>query len=118
MIKKMSRKANSKKFDVISYLRKRTIELHITSSRLEKYFDLSGAEVRSIVHYARAILHLPICSDSAGYFYGETREQMRSRIRFINEAVCGLEKAEFEKDKEIQEGFGFEVRTKYDRYPD
>ena len=43
---------------------------------------------------------------------------MRSRIRFINEAVCGLEKATFEPEEEIQEGFGFEVRTKYDGYPD
>lgn len=125
MIKKMSRKADVKKWEVINLLKRRRIATHIKSHRLEQIFKLSGSEIRSIVHFARSIHHLPVCSDSAGYFYAtnkfqteHTIRQMRSRIRFINEAVCGIEKAIFEPEEDTQRGFGFNVKTKYDGYPD
>jgi hypothetical protein len=47
-----------------------------------------------------------------------TIRQMRSRIKFINEAVCGMEKATFAPEEDQQQGFGFEIKTKYDDWPD
>ena len=122
---KMTKKAQKKIWDVIEYLKTRNIKNKTTSKSLELEFCLSGAEIRSIVHYGRSVLHLPICSDSNGYFYARNKyqmehtiRQMRSRIKFINDAVCGMEKATFAPEDDAQQGFGFNVKTKYDGFPD
>ena len=69
MIRKMSKKADSKKWDVVRFIKRRTFRNPIKSKNLEIEFSLTGSEIRSIVHFARAKHHLPIASDSAGYFY-------------------------------------------------
>lgn len=67
-----------------------------TSDEICKMFNINGAMLRGIVHDWRAKGY-PICSDSGGYYYAKTQEelertikQLTSRANKIIEAVDGL----------------------------
>ena len=77
-----------------------TGERNIVSSReLETAFQIRGPELRTVINTERG-KGFPICSTDKGYFYAETEEelqrtirQLRSRIKKIAHAECGLTKA-------------------------
>ena len=122
----MSKKSQNFKYKVMDEIKKHRKNNPIKSRQLEAMFSLRGVNIREIVHWLRVGDHLPICSDSAGYFYARNKfeaehtiRQLRSRIKHINEAVCGIEQADYPPETDKQQGFGFKIKSKFDgRYPD
>ena len=121
----MSKQSLSKKsqrclYRVLDLIERHKKENPILSRHIERTFDISGVNVREIVHYLRVYDKKPICSDSSGYFYARNKveashtiKQLRSRVKHINEAATALESANFPNTQE-QMDFGF--KTKVDKF--
>ena len=119
----MSKESLSKKSQKYMYRVQDLIERHkkenpILSRQIENTFDISGVNVREIVHYLRVYDKQPVCSDSSGYFYARNKmeashtvKQLRSRVRHINEAATALESAQFPETQE-QLGLGIKMKAK------
>ena len=85
--------------NVISeYLRSNSSHDHpIKGCDLASHFDITGVKVRKAVNDARCS-GIPICASSQGYFYSDSKEQikktiesMRGRIISQENAIAGLE---------------------------
>ena len=120
----MTKKSKQYKWQVMNEIKQYKMNNPIKSKELQVKFGLRGVHIREIVHFLRTEEHLPICSDSSGYFYARNKyeaqhtiAQLRSRIRQINEAVLGIEKAEYEPEQDNQQTFGFQIKRNYE-YPD
>ena len=68
----------------------------VSSKKLEIVFSVTGAEIRRAVNALRCSCQ-PICSDTSGYYFGETTQeimatvsQLNSRVQKIAMALDGL----------------------------
>lgn len=84
---------------VIAMIKTRKSSNPIKSSEIENRIGISGVTVREIIHKARTIENIPICSSSRGYYIAsnkieadETIRQLRSRAKQMVEAAEGMEK--------------------------
>ena len=84
--------------NVILMIKGRTSNNPIKSYEIENKLSISGVTVREIVHRARTVDNIPICSDSKGYYYptskleaDKTIRQLRSRAKQLVEAANGIE---------------------------
>ena len=83
---------------VIMMIKGRTSNNPIKSSEIERKLHIAGVTVREIVHRARTVDNLPVCSDSKGYYFpmnkseaDRTIRQLRSRAKQLVEAANGIE---------------------------
>ena len=114
----LSKKSQKYMYRVLNLIERHKKENPILSRHIERTFDISGVNVREIVHYLRVYDKRPICSDSTGYFYARNKmeashtvKQLRSRVKHINEAATALESAQFPETQE-QLGLGLKVEQK------
>tara|TARA_R100001244_G_scaffold82073_2_gene63850 strand:+ start:64 stop:447 length:384 start_codon:yes stop_codon:yes gene_type:complete len=84
---------------VMRYIKNSSHARPVKSYKIEEHFEIKGPAVRCIVHYLRKSEH-PIGSDSRGYYYCKSEEElevtidhMRQREGSIREARIGLEHA-------------------------
>ena len=62
------------------------------SVQLERALQISGNELRRLVHRLRK-RGVPIASSRDGYFYAVTAGEVYTTIRQLRQMACGLEKA-------------------------
>ena len=58
----------------------------ISSKKLEVVFSVTGAEIRRAVNALRCACQ-PICSDTSGYYFGETQKEIMSTVAQLNGRV-------------------------------
>ena len=86
-------------------IKKYNKSMPVKSYRIEKWLDISGSEVREMVHYLR-VNSFPICSGSKGYYYGtqndveETINHLQERRNSIDQVIIGLRKSLIERTEQ------------------
>ena len=95
---KISKKARKHLNYILMDIKKATIDSPVKSKILEARYGVGGVMIREVVHYLRACMNEPICSDTNGYFYpkskieaNHTLAQLKSRIKEISDVVNGIE---------------------------
>ena len=58
----------------------------ISSKKLEVVFSVTGAEIRRAVNALRCACQ-PICSDTSGYYFGETQKEIMATVAQLNGRV-------------------------------
>ena len=58
----------------------------ISSRKLEVVFSVTGAEIRRAVNALRCACQ-PICSDTSGYYFGETKKEIMGTVTQLNGRV-------------------------------
>ena len=58
----------------------------ISSKKLEVVFSVTGAEIRRAVNALRCACQ-PICSDTSGYYFGETAEEIMATVSQLSGRV-------------------------------
>lgn len=81
----------------------------IISAMRDRGYKITGAELREIIHELRVKRGMLICGDSSGYYMAKNEmesiqqiKSMKSRIKAIQEACNGLQKAHQETFKQAQ----------------
>lgn len=64
----------------------------VCSKELEKAFHLKGSEVRRLINALRCD-GKPICSNSAGYFYGANAQEVQNTVTQLSSRVHKITKA-------------------------
>lgn len=64
----------------------------ITSKEIEKAFQCKGTEVRKIVNELRSN-GVPICSSPTGYYYAETKSEIKDTLAHLESRIKKIEKA-------------------------
>lgn len=64
----------------------------ITSKEIENIFQCKGTDVRRIVNELRSN-GVPICSSTTGYFYAETKSEIKYTLAHIDSRIKKIEKA-------------------------
>ena len=78
----------------------------ITSKEIENAFQCKGTEVRKIVNELRSN-GVPICSLPIGYYYAETKSEIKDTLAHLESRIKKIEKA--------KEGMEETLKT-YDEY--
>lgn len=98
MTKPLSKKASKHLKYVLMDIKNATIADPIKSKTMELRYGIGGVTIREIVHYLRAYMNEPICSDANGYFYPQSKfeanhtiAQLKSRVKEIMKVVKGIE---------------------------
>lgn len=63
-----------------------------SSKVLEKAFQIKGSEVRKIVNTLRCAGY-PVCSDTVGYYYAATQEEINTTIAQLNGRITKISNA-------------------------
>ncbi len=64
----------------------------VSSKELEAAFSLKGTEVRKAVNALRCAGY-PICSDSLGYYFASSQEEIRATVMQLNSRITKIAKA-------------------------
>ena len=64
----------------------------ITSKKIENAFQCKGTEVREIVNELRSN-GVPICSLPIGYYYAETKSEIKDTLAHLESRIKKIEKA-------------------------
>ena len=64
----------------------------ITSKEIENAFQCKGTEVRKIVNELRSN-GVPICSSPIGYYYAETKSEIKDTLAHLESRIKKIEKA-------------------------
>lgn len=64
----------------------------ITSKEIENDFQCKGTEVRKIVNKLRSN-GVPICSSPTGYYYAETKSEIKDTLAHLESRIKKIEKA-------------------------
>ena len=64
----------------------------ITSKKIENAFQYKGTEVRKIVNELRSN-GVPICSLPIGYYYAETKSEIKDTLAHLESRIKKIEKA-------------------------
>ena len=64
----------------------------ITSKEIENAFQCKGTEVRKIVNELRSN-GVPICSLPIGYYYAETKSEIKDTLAHLESRIKKIEKA-------------------------
>lgn len=94
------------KTEILAKIKLHTKENPIYSVQIEKYFDISGIQLREIIHELR-LEGYPIGSGNDGYFYARDKSELIDTINNllgreikIREVRLALEKC-FSKDNQL-----------------
>ena len=60
-----------------------------TSRELERTFSIKGTELRQLVNQLRRA-GIPIASNSSGYFYAATEQEVRATIGHLTRRISGI----------------------------
>ena len=63
-----------------------------SSKTLEAVFDVTGAEIRKTVNALRCG-GFPVCSDTAGYYYAQTQDEVNATIAQLNGRITKISNA-------------------------
>lgn len=63
-----------------------------SSRTLEAVFHVKGSEVRKIINSLRCTGH-PVCSDSTGYYYAATQDEVNATIAQLNSRITKISNA-------------------------
>ena len=97
---------------LIEYLKNNSIgaENALSGRRLSSIFGVTSPDIRRIVNALRNEKH-PVCSDSSGYFYASSTQEidmtiahLASRTRQMNRAIKGLYSAKSAFKRTTQKG--------------
>lgn len=58
----------------------------VSSKKLEVVFSVTGAEIRRAVNALRCACQ-PICSNTSGYYFGETQKEIMATVAQLNARV-------------------------------
>lgn len=64
----------------------------VLSKEIEKRFKIKGSEVRTIVNDLRC-QGVPICSNSKGYFYATSKDEVEKTLNHLNSRVGKITEA-------------------------
>lgn len=64
----------------------------IKSYELEKYFHVSGSEIREIINSLR-VKGFPVCSSGKGYYFAKNKMELRKTIAHLNGRKNSIESA-------------------------
>jgi NADH/NAD ratio-sensing transcriptional regulator Rex len=67
-------------------------EKAVSSKELEAAFSMKGTEIRKTVNALRCAGN-PICSDSFGYYFAATQEEIRATVLQLNSRITKIAKA-------------------------
>lgn len=95
---KISKKARKYLNYILMDIKTSTIDAPVKSKTMELRYNIKGVTIREVVHYLRAYMNEPVCSDANGYFYPKSKieanhtiAQLKSRIKKISDGVNGIE---------------------------
>jgi biotin operon repressor len=63
-----------------------------SSKTLEAVFHIKGADIRKMVNTLRCA-GIPVCSDTAGYYYAGTQEEVNTTIAQLNSRITKIANA-------------------------
>ena len=81
----------NKEKEICAYLLENHIghEKAVFSSELERHFGLNGRTIRRMISKLRKAGH-PICSNSKGYYYAKSQDEVNDTVSRLNELVTGV----------------------------
>jgi len=68
-----------------------TPEEPAVSARFEKYFKLTGSEIRGLIQYLRRTGH-PVGANSGGYFWAATRAELAQTIESMEGRAISIQR--------------------------